>query len=419
MPVRVLNELQQLLNDDDRKPGTIVGIASRQEREAPTVYDSNTTDVGITAILAYLRQTHGKRGRHGLPRAPWHLEICPTAICQVHCIFCSYEIRNRIGRTLKPETIEEVLADARELGVVGCYWSGGGDPLAAPEIDRLIEKSAEFSGTSVQTNAVSLSRLTRHGAAWFNRSLDLLSWSIYAHTEELFQKVCRARPGQFTRLVKNIREAVRLRDEFRSSQQSGGDGLPAVHLSGKLVVSRDSYEHLPEQLAFARELDLDTYHIRLVADFEPGQDVALSAKQRSHLAQILGPSADPLLQSLRKSLSPQPIMRTDCQPYSLMEGFNAIVETDGEVFLSIPSDGYREYSIGNVNRQRFRDIWGSQRHAEVVTRLKNEKRPPVTKDRHHKLDLSINDFLNGARDFALSPEMLTPANFRLHQRAQI
>ena len=167
------------------------------------------------------------------------------------------------------------------------------------------------------------------------------------------------------------------------------------------------------------DLDLDTYHIRLVDDFEPGQDVALSAAQRSHLEQILGPSADPLLQSFRTSLSRLAQSRTNCLPYSLMEGFNAIVETDGEVFLTIPSDGNREYSIGNVNQARFRDIWGSQRHTEVIARLKNEARPPVTKDRHHKVDLAIHAFLNGTRNFQLHPEMLTPWNFRLNQRAQI
>jgi MoaA/NifB/PqqE/SkfB family radical SAM enzyme len=418
MPAKVPPELCRYLQAQKPSPAGDGSFPNGNASvESPTVFCANTTDFSTNAILAHIRQTHECTERT-FPTKLYHLEICPTAVCQIACTFCSYETRNLAGNRLPLQILKQVLEDARYLQVVGCYWSGGGDPLAAKAIDSLVGESSEFCGVSMQTNAVSLDRLLKHGCSWFNQTCDLITWSIYAHQEELFNKACRAEPSKFRKIVENITTAVRFRDQWHLEHLNLLESLPPVHISGKIVVNRENFRALPEMLEFARDLKLDTYHIRLVDNYEPGQDVALTPEQIDELKRLVRFANDPVLKSFGASLERRHEAPTACPCYSIREGINAIVETNGDVFLSIPSDGHR-FSIGNVNQTRLRDLWGSPQHLEIIHRLENEFSAPVSKDRHHKIDLAIHEFETGERHLQLTPEMLTTRNFRQHQRAQL
>lgn len=162
MPAKVPGELLQSLRSPRRPALQFTARDRTWSDESPTVFDLGTTDIGISAVIAYERQIR-RLGVSGLPLGPFHLEICPTAVCQIQCTFCSYEIRNGIGHQLSPEVLQQVLEDAQFLEVVGLYWSGGGDPLAAKNIAASIEQSSTFSGVAIQTNGISLDRLTALG----------------------------------------------------------------------------------------------------------------------------------------------------------------------------------------------------------------------------------------------------------------
>jgi MoaA/NifB/PqqE/SkfB family radical SAM enzyme len=381
--------------------------------ESPTTFCENTTDFGVSAILAHLRYL-----LLGLLRCLWHLELCPTSACPIECWFCSYTDRNQRGTSIPFAALERVLADAERLGAVGVYFSGGGDPLAAKEIAQAIERAASFSGVAVQTNAVLLDRLLKNGSRWLNTNLDLVSWSIYAHNEQTFVRACQSKPLVFSKINENIAAAVRFRNEWNREHGADPDALPAVHISGKIIVHRDNFRVLPELVDFARGFGVDTYHIRLVDNFEPGQDVALTEAEIAELLALTASATDPLIVSFRHSLQHRSDSGSPCPPYALNEGHMAIVETDGNVYLSIPSDGNPAYSIGNITEQSLAEIWGSERHRDTIDRLRSFL-APLTKDRHHKNNLAVHQFVTGARSLHLSPEMLTPRNFRFFQRPQM
>jgi MoaA/NifB/PqqE/SkfB family radical SAM enzyme len=382
-------------------------------QESPTILGEGTTDFGVSAIVAHLRYL-----LQGFRRCLWHLEVCPTSACPIECSFCSYTDRNQGGTSIPFRSVGRVLRDAERLGVVGTYFSGGGDPLAAKEIAEAIEQAASFSGVAVQTNAALLDRLLENDYCWLNMNVDLISWSIYAHNEQTFVRACQSNPLVFSRINKNIASAVDFRDRWNREHCADPDALPGVHISGKIVVHRDNFRYLRELVDFARSFALDTYHIRLVDNFEPGQDVALTQPDIGELLDSIATETDPLLVSLRRSLQRPGELGSPCPPYTINEGHIAIVETDGSVYLSIPSDGHRAYSIGNINERSLAEIWGSERHIETIHRLRSFL-APLTKDRHHKNDLAVHEFVNGARSLHLSPEMLSLRNFRLFQRPQL
>jgi sulfatase maturation enzyme AslB (radical SAM superfamily) len=380
-------------------------------RKSPTTFCEKTTDFGITAILAHLR--HLLSGW-----LLWHLEICPTAACPIECSFCSYTERNQEGSSIPWPTLQRLIEDAKALKTMGVYFSGGGDPLAYKEIAQAMELAAEFSGVSVQTNAVLLDRLLKMGCSWFNKTIDLISWSVYAHDAKSFERACRAKANVFHRIETNVRSAVNFRDTWNETYAEDDTALPATHLSAKIVVHRDNHLQLPEMVAYARSLRPDTLHIRLVDNFEPGQNVALSETQLVALKSSIKAATDPVLVSLHNSLSHRAARAPHCQPYTIEEGHIAIVETDGSLYLSIPSDGHPLYRVGNLNDASLRALWGSPAHHEVIHKLRSFL-APLTQDRHHKNDVAIHDFVHGDRRIGCSADMLSDRNFRLAQRAQL
>lgn len=402
------NDLLDLLQHLETSSPPLNGEANRK---SPTTFCEKTTDFGVAAVLAHLR--HLLFGW-----LLWHLEICPTAACPIECEFCSYTERNKEGARIPWPTVRRLIEDAKVLKTKGVYFSGGGDPLAYKEIAGAMELAAEFSGVSVQTNAVLLDRLLEKGWLWFNETIDLVSWSVYAPDAKTFARACRAKPSVFHRIETNVRGAVQFRDTWAETHAEDNAALPATHLSAKVVVHRDNYLHLHEMVAYARSFRPDTLHIRLVENFEPGQNVALHEAQIAELKSSIKAATDPVLVSLYNSLSLPAKRAAHCPPYTVEEGHIAIVETDGSLYLSIPSDGNPQYRVGNLNDASLRALWGSPAHHEVIHKLRSFL-APLTRDRHHKNDVAIHDFVRGDRHVRCSPDMLSDRNFRLAQRAQL
>ena len=83
----------------------------------------------------------------GEVRAPVHIRIKPTNVCNHDCYFCAYrsqdmslgedmDKRDRIPR----EKMLEIADDLVAMGVEAVTFSGGGEPLIYPHLVETIER---------------------------------------------------------------------------------------------------------------------------------------------------------------------------------------------------------------------------------------------------------------------------------------
>jgi len=378
-----------------------------------TVNDKKTTNFGANAILAHVyAEWHRKRG---MKPPPFHCEVCPTSKCPIHCQFCSYTERNRARHHLSKKILDEIAEDLKEMGTLAVYGSGGGDPLASDETVAFIDKVAAFSSVAIQTNAACLHKLQKWGCDWFNNRVDLVSWSVYADNPRTFQEVCGSNEKVFATIESNVRKTVEFRDSWRHC------GLPSVppHLSAKIVLSRGNFRRVVNMLRYARSFCPDTIHICLVDDFEPGQSVALTSSDLVELCALLDGEDDEQLVRLRKRIDGREnLVRSFIPNHTVLDGQTAIIETDGSVYVSIPSDGNPNYVIGNVNELRLRELWWGPRHRDVVSRLARVAFP-INRDRHYSRDVAVEDFLRGRSAFPLRAADLTVERLRADLRVQI
>lgn len=364
-------------------------------------------------IARKTKEKLGLREDEALP-SPWTVEIEPTIICNARCHFCSYEamlsahrekiidlkLRNASAAQnwLPEETILDLLKDLKEGGTTrGILWSGGGEPLLWPHIIEASTLASEFADISLQTNGINLDIFSRRAEDL--KLLRLISISVVAHDKKLHQEVEVV--NSFERVTENVREVLRRKKE---------NGLN-ITCSAKIIVSQRNYTYLPEIVSYWRDVvGVDGIGIRLVQDYNYGgtgpreDSLELTSSQKNRLVKIIYEKAhnDKLLSQFARVISMQktkPLTTTRC--FSAIDGHFACIDPTGEVFLGNPEIGNQQFSIGNILKNSWKEIWNKPRHREIA-QLMDHMQIQGTCDnylcRHVRANYGVDQYLAGQAD---------------------
>lgn len=69
---------------------------------------------------------------------PYHIQVCPTNVCNLNCSFCSCTHRERT-QFLHPHDLIRTIGDFKQLGTRAVTITGGGEPCCYPDLDMLID----------------------------------------------------------------------------------------------------------------------------------------------------------------------------------------------------------------------------------------------------------------------------------------
>lgn len=187
------------------------------------------------------------------PPLPAELQVEVTGACNLRCRMCLVRYAPAVGRT------EGALSYGDFLRLVDAIprltrltLQGLGEPLLAPHLLDMIRYAAE-RGVEVgfNTNGVLLDRewsrdLVAAGAGWVHVSLDGATAATY---EDVRHSTSFApRPGQFDRVVANLRTLLAERAE-------AGVARPVVKLV--FVAMRRNIAELPDLVGLAADLGVD------------------------------------------------------------------------------------------------------------------------------------------------------------------
>jgi len=139
-------------------------------------------------------------------------------------------------------------------------------------------------------------------------------------------------------------------------------------------------------------------------NFEGRTDIELTSEQKEFIyAAVMNDSgfdkgyvrvfAENLIRS--ESLHPSkgekmPNEPSHCWTVILMH--NMGIKQNGDVFLCVPTTDQEEFSIGNINRTRLTEIWGNERHLQVIQKLDQRMRGgfcDLRKCRHYRLNIVL------------------------------
>ncbi len=327
---------------------------SHIKQSTTTTFDERTPCLVCNATLMYFRKRI--ESKSALGAGPCHLELNPTAKCPFNCTVCSYKTRNKPHEELPFEVVESALKDAKDMKVRALYFSGGGEPTAYRDIDKMIMMARAFAKeVSIQTNGYYLNRLSN-----CLDQVSLITLSLYGHDNESYRVTTGI--NCFDRLSQNL-------DRFFKERKG------STKLSAKFLVSPDNYHEVIKMLEFASKYDFDSVHFRCSDSYEDRESDRLSETQREAIIAEL--SKAPLMDQAKvhgdafkkqlETTNGRRMNRPSC--YITKNGLVAIIEPNGAVFPCVPADGYSKYSLGNVNDNRLLDIWGSKRHQNIAAML--------------------------------------------------
>ncbi|MCP4366305.1 MAG: radical SAM protein, partial [Planctomycetes bacterium] len=142
---------------------------------------------------------------------PIYMEISPSGACNHRCTFCAFDYLDYKPQFIDKDALTRVLGELGQHGVKSIMYAGEGEPFLHKHMAELLVNSKKAGiDAAVATNGALLDEETAEGC------LGALTWmrvSINAGIKETYTKIHRSRPGDFDLVIKNVSNAVRLKNK--------------------------------------------------------------------------------------------------------------------------------------------------------------------------------------------------------------
>ena len=142
---------------------------------------------------------------------PIYAEITPSGICNHRCTFCAEDFMDYQHRFLNTDILKTRLTEMAGLGLKSIMYAGEGEPLLHKNIGDIVVATKEAGiDVAFTTNSVALT------PKFINQALEHISWiktSIAAGTPETYAKIHRTKPEDFQKVITNLTNAVKIRNE--------------------------------------------------------------------------------------------------------------------------------------------------------------------------------------------------------------
>jgi radical SAM protein with 4Fe4S-binding SPASM domain len=292
---------------------------------------------------------------------PISAELHWTSNCNYDCIHCSYGSRRQTTNYLTSEIIKILVQDLISMNCKAVYLSGGGEPTVIKKWDNYVEQLIA-GGTEVSLITNGIAVLDRHVKTI--RSMNYIAVSVYSTQEERYKEITGS---------KFFNRQFSLPKKIRSIESS-------VIVGARCVLNKINYDELYEIYCAAINAGFDYIIFIPAVDYE-GKGVFLEDGWIDHVKKNIIKMFDEFDHSRTnvKSLLKKKVNHYSDSNYldgitcdgrkscnSIKIGSGVFFNYDGGVYLCQPDIGNKELEIGNLNVNRFIDIWNSDRHYQVM-----------------------------------------------------
>lgn len=282
---------------------------------------------------------------------PVYVEIGPTNRCNHHCIFCALDYIDHSKKDIDPAIMNNTLKEMVQCGVKSVMFAGEGEPLLHKNISDFIE-TAKKSGmdVSLSTNGVLF------GVEILKKTLPFLSWvrySLDAGTNETHRIIHRGGTTDFDKIINNIKDAVRIRNENEYK----------VTLGVQMLIIPENLGEIIPLIKLIKDTGADNVQLKPYSQHPLSNNrFSVDHSNIDSIENEILSYNDEKFQVIYRKMSIQRLHEQKKYQDCLGLPFYALIESDGSI---IPCNLYhnkKEFTYGNLNNENFKEIWcGAQR----------------------------------------------------------
>ncbi|MEO5328727.1 MAG: radical SAM protein [Magnetococcus sp. THC-1_WYH] len=286
---------------------------------------------------------------------PLTIEVGITHGCNHNCLHCSFQQSTPYKKQKKfidPDLFMQFLKDFREMGGVEIYFAGDGEPLLHPQIEEFLACCKQLGlGVSMSSNGI---YLTEKKATDILRYLDWIRFSINGGDRDTYAKIHDCDPKDFDRLSNNLINSVRIRHAQNSK----------VLLAIQFLVYDLNYQSMVSMLEFHKVVGTDLLVFRSMSDTRKDDD-APSQEIREALREIEASVGE--FSNVKVRLD----FHTEAKwKYCYGPNFRIYMNHEGDIIPCF-RQYYNKNRIGNIHKNRFTEIWNSERKSDVYKMIES------------------------------------------------
>lgn len=299
--------------------------------------------------------------------APITIDMALTRTCNYKCVYCYATLQENKGEyKIKQEHMRPFLDDCADIGVKGVSLVSDGESTINPCFTDTIQYGASKGlSMAVGSNAFLIGERMAYDIL---PHLTYLRINITAGEDKRYREIMGVDAGKFDRVCENIKRMVRLKKEHGWKVTIGtqmvlmpefiDQVLPLTRLSVDLGVDYLVIKHCSDDENGALGVNYDGYKDEAL------REILRQAEGMSNSQTVVKAKwtkiEDGNIRSYQRCYGP---------PFLLQLSGTGLVAPCGMLF----NDKYSKYHMGNITKQRFKDIWEGEKYWEVMKLLASEQ----------------------------------------------
>ena len=293
--------------------------------------------------------------------APIYIEIGPINRCNHQCVFCALDWLEQGKIDIDRDVMLKSLENMAEYGVKSIMFAGEGEPILHKDIGLFTQKAKQYGlDISITMNGSAFSKEKRE------QCLPYLSWarfSIDSGSPGNYSEVHRTNSRDFGRVIENIRESVKFRDDHNLE----------VTLGVQFLMIPQNLGEAGKLAEILRDTGVDNLQIKPYSHHPDSlNDLIVDSQSYNGLEDELKAFETEDFEIKFRRATAERIQEGITYPLCYGSSFFALADAKGNV---IPCNLFyddEKFTYGNLNENSFRDIWESQKRREVLERMREK-----------------------------------------------
>lgn len=291
---------------------------------------------------------------------PIYVEIGLTNRCNHRCIFCALDYLERGVKDINSKVLEENLEDMASHGVKSVMFAGEGEPLLHKDISYFVEIAKKNKmDVAITTNGVGFTKELA------DKIIPYLSWirfSLDAGTSKTYSKIHGTTEKDFEKVLQNIKYVTRIKKKNNYSLEVG-------------VQSLLTYLNLNETIFMTelmKEIGVDNVQIKPYSPHPLSKnDLRFNYGEAEKIREGLESLSTKKFQVVYRKNTIKRLNEERSYPECYGLSFFSLIDAFGNV---IPCNLFykkEEFIYGNINEEKFSEIWKGERRKGIIKKIKN------------------------------------------------